>query len=202
MSPHVTNVTECHRMSPHVMECHGLSLKPSKMHTFPQNYQNQFWHMLQYVKNDAYFESEVCLAWNLQKLWHFDDLLLYDLCYGICLLLFEGFCIFNWLQTFHWHLLMGLRVVPRIRGPNRSQLVRDRVLCFGFDAERKAFAFDTRQVHLDKLIVGVGVGVWLVLWPRRTTKSILWSLTLILTFKILFKEIPPNNQNLQTIPVE
>ncbi len=34
----------------------------------PQRYQNQFWRMLQYVKNGADFESEVRLAWNLQTL--------------------------------------------------------------------------------------------------------------------------------------
>ena len=53
-------ITECHR-SLNVTD-HRMSLKPLEMMTAPKRRQNEFRHMLHYVKNDADFESEVRLT--------------------------------------------------------------------------------------------------------------------------------------------
>ena len=61
----LANVTECHRMSPNVTECHRMppnAIEIGKHADSSQKAPKSFWHMLQYVKKYADFESEVRLA--------------------------------------------------------------------------------------------------------------------------------------------
>ena len=78
-----------------------VALLQKKCH-FRKNVKNQFWPVLQYVKNYAEFNGGIHFAWNLQKIWVFDDFHFWCFFYFIFLFFFLIFSMFTTVRVLCW----------------------------------------------------------------------------------------------------